>query len=152
MFRFFKQKPDQSQMFADGEWHISKGTHEGSPIIVRSNDVLKQFVARTNHIMKIGFAIPLNIPRPGELPTPDEDRQIADIEDRILKVLQEHGSAVQALAITMGTFKEFVFYATPELDVQAVHEQLMSEIKSHKIQCYAEIEKDWKTYKEFSNG
>lgn len=52
----------------------------------------------------------------------------------------------------MGTFKEFVFYSKPGLDVKAAHEQLISEIKSHEVQCIARIEKRWETYRKWIDG
>ncbi|MES9962217.1 MAG: hypothetical protein ABW116_01635, partial [Candidatus Sedimenticola sp. 20ELBAFRAG] len=60
--------------------------------------------------------------------------------------------AVQALAITMGNFKEFVFYAPTNFDVHSVHEQLMKEVKSHEIQCMAQVEEDWASYANWANG
>jgi hypothetical protein len=86
------------------------------------------------------------------MPDPEENAQIGEYEDRISEVLQAHGSAVQALAITMGTFKEFVFYAHPDIDVKTVHEQLKSEIETHEVQCVARIEEDWATFKEWADG
>jgi hypothetical protein len=152
MFRFFKKRPDPSQMFADGQWRVSEGEYDGDPIIVRFNAILKPFAGKTDHNLKIGFAIPLNNPNPGGMPNPEENDQIAAIEDRINVALQEKGSVVPALVITMGTFKEFVFYAKPDLDVKSAHEQLMTEITSHEIQCIARIEENWETYKEWANG
>ncbi|MBN1315817.1 MAG: DUF695 domain-containing protein [Anaerolineales bacterium] len=152
MFRLFKKKPDPSPMFSDGRWCIAQGNFNGEPVIVRVNIVLKPFAGKTDHNLKIGFAIPLNDPHPGGWPNPEENEQIGRIEDRIYQVLKEKGSVVQALTITMGTFKELVFYAKPDMDVKRAHEQLMDEIESHKVQCYAQIEDDWKTYKEWADN
>ena len=152
MFGFLKKKKTpQSAFFDDGQWHLGQGEYEGDPIMVRINAALKPFAGQTDHTLKIGFAIPLNQPNPGGMPDPEENDQIGAYEDRITEVLQLKGSAVQALAITMGTFKEFVFYALPDMDVQAVHEQLMDEIESHEVQCIARIEEDWATYKEWAH-
>jgi hypothetical protein len=120
--------------------------------MIRINGALEPFAGNTDHNLKIGFAIPLNNPNPGRMPDPDENEQIGFFEDRILEVLRSKGSAVQALALTMGTFKEFVFYARPDVDVKSVHEQLMKEIESHEVQCMARIEDDWATYNEWANA
>ncbi len=149
MFGLFKKKPDQSEMFADRQWNIMEGEYEDGPVLVRFNAALKPFAGKTDYKLKIGFAIPLNSPNPGGMPEPEENEQIGPIEDRILEVLQEKGAVVQALAITMGTFKEFVFYAKPGLNVKGAHEQLKAEIQSHEVQCYAETENDWATFKEY---
>ena len=149
MFGLFKKKPDPQEIFADGTWQLSQGESDGNPIVVRTNTHLKPFAGNTELTVKIGFAVPLNSPVEGGLPEPDENEALADVEDRIAAELLAAGDAVQALAITTGTFKEFVFYARPGLDIKAVHEKLMSEITSHEVQCYAEMDPDWDTYKEF---
>jgi hypothetical protein len=122
-----------------------------TPIVVRVNTHLKPFAGDTELTVKIGFAVPLNFPNEGGLPDPNENQVLAEVEDRIAEELTSAGEVVQALAITTGTFKEFVFYAKPELDIKTVHEKLMSEITSHEVQCYAEMDPDWQTYNEFVN-
>ena len=149
MFGLFKKKPDPDEIFSDGTWQLSQSVSGENPIIVRTNTHLKPFAGNTELTLKIGFAVPLNAPNPGGLPDPSENQAIADIEDKIIGALTSAGSVVQALAISTGTFKEFVFYAKPDIDVKSVHESLMSEITSHDIQCYAEIEPKWETYKGF---
>lgn len=147
----FKKKLDPSRMFADDNWKVAQGKYEGNPIIVRINANLHPFVGKSDHTLKIGFAIPLNNPHPGEMPDPEENILIAAIEDQITGNLNAKGSAVLALAITMGTFKEFVYYAKPGIDIASIHQELMTNIKSHDIQCIASIENKWETYREWAN-
>lgn len=149
MFGLFQSKPNPEDIFAEGTWQISQGDSSGNPIIVRVNTHLKAFAGHTKLTVKIGFAVPLNSPNEGGLPEPEENRILDEVEDKIANELARTGEAVQALAITTGTFKEFVFYAKPGLDIKALHEKLMSEITTHEVQCYAEMEPDWATYKEF---
>jgi hypothetical protein len=119
----FRKEPDPGQLFADGAWSVAQGRLEGEPVIVRVNDNLKPFAGKSDHTLKIAFAVPLNRPNPGGLPSPEEKEQCGPIEHRIVQVPRESGSVVQALAITMGTFKEFVFYTKPKssADVRAIH-------------------------------
>ncbi len=152
MFGLFKNRNNTSELFKDGDWKLVQGEYAGNPIIVRVNNSLSKFVGKTDYILKIGFAIPLNSPNPGEMPNPDENDELACTEELIISVVKSHGAAVQALAITMGTFKEFVFYAEKDFDVQSAHEQLMKEIKSHEIQCMAQVEDDWVSYTNWANG
>jgi Family of unknown function (DUF695) len=151
MFGLFKKKPDPREIFSDGTWQVSQGESGGSPIVVRINTRLKPFAGNTELTLKIGFALPLNSPNEGGLPDPAENQILADVEDKIADALASAGDVVQALAITTGTFKEFVFYGKPNLDIKTTHERLMSEIKSHDLQCYAEMDPNWDTYKEFAN-
>ena len=149
MFGLFKKKPDPQAIFSEGTWQISQGESGGNPIAVRANTHLKPFAGDTERTIKIGFAVPLNSPNEGGPPDPDENEALAAVEDKIAGEVAAAGGSVQALAITTGTFKEFVFYAKPGLDIKAIHEKLMSEITSHEVQCYAQMEPDWATCKEF---
>lgn len=149
MFGLFNKKPDPNEIFSDGTWQISQGTSGETPIIVRRNTHLEPFAGETALTLKIGFAIPLNTPIPGGLPDPDENEAISNLEDIIFDALRASGPSVFALVISTGTFKEFVFYAQPGIDIKTVHEELVQNIKSHEIQCYAEMDPKWETYKEF---
>ena len=151
MFGLFKKRPEMEQMFADGNWRLSQGQYNGDPIIVRINSNLSPFVGKSDYTLKIGFAIPLRNPRPGEMPTPEENDAIGRIEDQIFDAIRVKGSAVQALAITMGTFKEFVYYTKPDIDVASIHKGLMASIKSHEVQCIARIEENWDTYRKWAD-
>jgi hypothetical protein len=109
-------------------------------------------VGKSDYTLKIGFAIPLNEENVGGLPNSEENEQLGQVEDQILQVLGEQAPVVEAFVVTTGTFKEFVFYAKPGLDVKSAHEKLMREIKTHEVQCYAEIDAKWDTYREWVNG
>ncbi len=152
MFGLFKNKRDPMQMFADDNWQIAKGEYEGNPMIVRINKNLGPFIGKSDHTLKIGFAIPLNNPQPGNMPDPIENEIINSIEDKISETLNAKGSSVLALVITMGTFKELVYYAKPDIDVASIHQELKTCIKSHDVQCIATIEDKWETYRQFSSG
>lgn len=149
MFGLFKKKPDPNDIFSDGTWQISQGTSGETPIIVRRNTHLEPFAGKTALTLKIGFAIPLNAPNPGGMVDPEENEVVANIEDMIIEALRAVGPSVHALAISTGTYKEFVFYARPDIDIKTVHEELMQGVKSHEIQCYAEMDPKWETYKDY---
>ena len=133
------------------QWTLAKNIDgEGNPILVMFNSALKAIAGRTSYTIRIGFAVPLKTTDPSGIPNPDEIDQVNGIAKHIEKRLSAQGSAIKALAITAGTFKEFVFYAQPGLDVQAVHEQLMDEIESHEVHCYARMDENWDAFREWS--
>lgn len=151
MFGIFKKKHDPSEIFSGQDWRIVQGEFQGNPLVVRVNSHLAAFAGDTELKLKIGFAVPLNTQVPGGLPEPEENYAIGAIEDKIIGALETKGPVVQALAITTGTFKEFVFYARPDIDIKSVHEALMRDISSHEIQCTAEMDPGWETYKQWAN-
>ena len=144
--------PDDFYGFPTGPWRYVEGRYDDNkPILVRFNEGLHAIIDNTDHIARIGFAIPLNYPNPGGFPHPDENDQIGEIEDCIRAAMTAEGSNTQALALTTGTFKEFVFYAQPDFDVKVVHEKLMDEIESHEVQCCAYVDREWKLFQEWSD-
>jgi hypothetical protein len=151
MFGLFKKKPDPAMMFADDNWQVLQGEHNGNPIIVRINANLRPFVGMSDHTLKIGIAIPLNNPHSGQMPDPEENKTIGIIEDKIIDLMKAKGSVVQALAISMGTFKEFVYYTKPNMDVALLHQHLKNSVQSHEVQCIASIEEKWETYTHWAN-
>jgi hypothetical protein len=150
MFGLFNKKPNPEEIFAEGTWKIFQGEFDGNPIVVRTNFHLLPFAGDTELTLKISFAIPLNAKVPGGLPEPEENAAIAEIEDEIFGALRSQGSVVEALAITTGTYKEFVFYSKPGIDIKSIHEGLMTRIRSHEVQCIAEMDPDWEIYKEYA--
>jgi hypothetical protein len=151
MFNLFKKRSKQDSMFDNERWAVGMIEYDGYPIILRINTGLKPFVGTSDHTLRISFAMPFKHANPGGMPDIEENMLFDQFEERILAVLKSRGSVVQAITITTGTAKEHVFYAQPELDVKAAHEQLMQEITSHELQCIADIEEDWATYKTWSN-
>lgn len=151
MFGLFKKKANTNDIRPDSQWRVAQGEHEGSPVLVRINASLESLAGNGELPLKIGFAIPFNHPNAGGMPDPEENRQLESIEDRIFEVLLSKGAVKFALVLTMGAFKEFVFYSVSTLDIKAAHEQLMGEIASHELQCYACIEEGWETYREWTD-
>lgn len=133
------------------EWGVAQGEFEGAPMIVRYNVSAREWMEHPKLNVKLGFAIPLNQPNPGGLPNPDENLQLQQIEDRILEELAAHATGIQALAITNGEMKEFIFYISEGADIASIHETLQTEITSHDVQCMAVREPAWDTYRDFAS-
>ncbi|UOD28541.1 DUF695 domain-containing protein [Massilia violaceinigra] len=134
----------------DDSWTIAEGTHGDGPMLVRINTSAKRWAGHPELGIRVGFAIPLNHPNPGGLPDAEENRVVGELEDRIRELLQAGGPVVHALAITTGTFKEFVFYLKNGECIGPVHEQLRAEVTSHQIQCMAYRDPEWDVYASFS--
>lgn len=117
MFGIFGKKPDVRRMFDDGKWQVAQGEYDGNPIIVRYNGALRQFVGESDHTLKIAFAIPLNTPSENGLPPAVENQELQLVEGKILDAVRSRTSVVQALAITTGTLKEYVFYTRRDINV-----------------------------------
>lgn len=150
MWPFKKYLPVTSLNSDSEEWSVSRATTASGPMLVRVNTTAKQWAKHPDLGTRVGFAIPLNQPNPGGLPDPAENLTLNQIEDRILACLQASGPAIQALSITTGTFKEFVFYVQNGHIISGVHARLKAEISSHDVQCIAEHDAKWTVYSSFS--
>ncbi|NHZ64640.1 DUF695 domain-containing protein [Massilia genomosp. 1] len=136
----------------DDSWTLAEGSHGDGPMLVRINNSARRWAGHPELGIRVGFAIALNHPNPGGLPDAEENRIISELEDRIRERLQAGGPVVHALAITTGTFKEFVFYLKNGECIGPVHEQLRAEVSSHQIQCMAYLDPQWDVYASFATG
>ena len=133
----------------ESKWDVLQGQHNGEPIIVRRNASIRSLKGHPELPIKIGFAIPLKVQNKGGLPDPAENEAMVKLEDLIEEeVLKDH-TAVLAMIITMGTFKEYVFYAKAGTDIGATHRRLMGMVKDYEVQCVGQSDPDWAAYDMF---
>ena len=84
------------------------------------------------------------------MPDPDENLQLVDVEDTIVREVASRTKRVFAVALTNGVMKEFVFYVSPGADIKSMHEAIQGLVSSHEVQCMAVTDPDWESYKEFA--
>jgi hypothetical protein len=150
MWPFKKHPPIESLDIDDDAWSVSMGTLPDGPMVVRKNTAAQRWAGHPLLQTRVGFAIPLNQPNPGGLPDDDENHLLAQAEDLILARLKSAGPTIQVLAITTGTFKEFVFHIQNGDAIPAVHEQLRDEIVTHFLQCTGpQHDPQWDLYASF---
>ena len=54
--------------------------------------------------------------------------------------------SIQVLAITSGTFKEFVFYVKDASTIEAIRKEAIEKFTPYEIQCYGEKDPKWQLY------
>ena len=150
MWSFSEKYPNIAEYDAqNSKWSIGQGVYKGSPIIVRKNTSAKLWLGHIELSLKLSFAVPLNEPKPGRMPTANENMALEKIEDVIDVEVSKYFSGIFMMVITMGTFKEFVFYVKPGPDIGALHLGLKSMVGNYEVQCSGVIDKNWKAYKSF---
>jgi hypothetical protein len=135
----------------DHKWRIIETSYDDSPLIIRQNVSAKDWFGHTDLSVKLGFAIPLNSPNEGGLPTPEENGELNYIEDIILQEIDSRAKAIAALVLTTGTMREFVFYVTKGTDIALIHRSVQQRVSSHKVQCMAVLDPTWKSYLQFNS-
>ncbi len=129
---------------------MAQGEIDGEPILVRSNQALKPFIGKTDFVVKVGIAMAVNTKNTETgLPGPEENEQLSIIEDLALEILPKYADGFQALAITTGDMKEFIFYVKETADIEGFHKEMMSKVNTHEVTCKGCIEKKWETFKEW---
>jgi hypothetical protein len=131
-------------------WGVAEADLGASVLIIRYNQTARSWIGHPELPIKLGFAIPLNAPNQGGLPTPDENEQLNGIEDIILREVGARTRGLQVLALTTGVMKEFVFYIPRGVDIKTIHESVQAAVKTHKVQCMAVMEPQWDSYVRFA--
>lgn len=130
-------------------WKVAQGSHDGDPLILRFNTTAQEIAGHPTLPIKLGFGVPLNHPDEGGLANAEENAQLGAIEDLIAERVLEAAVGVHVMTLTSGVMKEFVFYIAPGPDIAALHAALRAEIPSHDLQCLAEEEPDWSSFRYF---
>lgn len=134
------------------QWGVAEAGYDSAPLIIRFNESAGAWKGHTELPIKLGFAVPLNSPNEGGLPDPDENLQLNDVEDTVIREIESRSRAIHALALTTGTMKEFVFYIPRGVDIKAIHEAIQAAVSTHEVQCMAVMEPKWETYEQFTPG
>jgi hypothetical protein len=135
---------------AEQRWSVARGQQAGDPILVRFNEAGRELAGHPELSIKLGFAVPLNRPNEGGLPDPDENSELATIEDLIAQRVLTGAIGLHAMTLTTGVMKEFVFYIPPGRDIAALHSALREEVVTHDVQCMAIKEPNWDSFREFT--
>jgi hypothetical protein len=130
----------------DDRWSVIHARLDDDEILLRINDTAKKWVGHPEMNLKLGFAIPLNQPRPGDLATAEENKVLQEIEDLIYDTVAKRCTGMPVLVITDGRMKEFVFYIVPGPDLKQIHLGIQDLVKTHEVQCIGVIEKKWDSY------
>ena len=128
------------------KWSISTGKYKKEPMIVRLNETAKTWRRHPELFYRVGFAIPLTNPIPGDMPGDEEYTELNEIEDIICECIKGTGPSIHIATITNGRMRESVFYIQNAAAVPALHKTLKKRINSHDVQCYGEVDEKWKCF------
>ena len=116
---------------------------------MRFNEAARKLAGHPGLPIKLGFAVPLQRRNEGGLPDPDENEKLAAVEDLIVQRVLVDVVGLQAMTLTTGIMKEYVFYIAPGLDIAKLHAALREEVSSHEVQCMAMEEPGWASFRNF---
>ena len=131
-------------------WGVAQAELDAGPLMVRYNESARSWVGHPQLPIKLGFAVPLNSPEEGGLPNADENEQLNAIEDILIAKVESATPAIQALVLTTGLMREFIFYVPRDVDIGAIHLSAQKAVDTHEIQCMATNEPTWDSFTEFT--
>ncbi len=120
--------------------------------MIRLNDTAKKWAKHPKLNIRVGFAIPLIRPNPTGFPDEDENKRLNEIEDKVANLMTLTGPSIQVLAVTTGSFKEFVFYIENASGIKQAHKQAIEDFPEYDVQCYGENDTEWLGYFQWKNA
>ena len=130
-------------------WTVAVAEMDDGPLLVRINDSARALAGHAGLPIKLGFAVPLNQPNPGGHPDAAENEALGAVEDLVAQRVFEATIGIQVLTLTNGVMKEFVFYIPAGVDIARLHEGLRADVTTHDLQCIAEQEPKWQSFRSF---
>jgi len=129
---------------------VLDGEHNGLPLFVRRNDSARELRGHAAYQHRVGVAIPLRQPDANGLPMPDEIAALNDIEDALASALEAQQDALQVLAVTTNSMREFVFYTRVSTEIEARLKALQKSFPSHELQFYVAEDPEWEGFAQFA--
>ena len=115
-------------------------------MFVRRNTGYREFTSVSGYAHQVGIAVPFRNAGATGLPSPEEDAQLAAVEDILSASFEEQAESLFVAVITTGGMREFVFYTREPQGVKRRFEALRTRITSHAIQLMIQPDKTWRVY------
>jgi Family of unknown function (DUF695) len=119
----------------------------GRRLIVRANVGARHLAGHKRFGIKVGVAIPLNVPQDDGMPSNEEAEQLNTVEDQLVAGLDGHAHLV--LVLTTAGMREFVAYTGDGGWLPAFDQDLQTAVTTHEVQIDARTDPQWAAYRAF---
>jgi hypothetical protein len=143
----FKRYPPRAELAFTDSWDVREGVHEGKRILVRINKGIAPAVRHPDYRHQVGVATPLQSPDERGFPSPSEQEDLAQLEDRLADLLAGDRETIHVATITTGGMQEFVFYTADPDAAGAKLTALSERSKDREIQCIIQHDPKWRVYR-----
>ncbi len=140
---FFKPKKKINQ-YAD-TWGIFNVTVQNFPMIFRVRTSFDNYAPLKDYCYQVGIAIPFNQKTETGIVSPQEDKELAEIEDQIIKYIEDDDSGLVGV-ITGQNMREFVLYTRNHVKVKVAFNSLKNSISGYELQLMVKDDPSWSTY------
>ena len=149
LFRSRKKYPTIEEIDITDEWSMFQGEHEGNSLIARVRTSAKDLIGHPSYAHQVGIAVPLKDPDQNGFPSGEESKQLNNIEDQVVGMLESGNESLLVVIISTGGMREFVLYTSNPAEVQRKFGELKKETFTHALQLMIQHDKDWNVYKSF---
>ncbi|WP_218933443.1 DUF695 domain-containing protein [Rubripirellula lacrimiformis] len=132
-----------------GKWTLRKVPLKRGTLLVSINEAAVPYVGNPKLGIKLGFAIPYNLPPDAGAPDPEENDDVSKLEDAICEIVAAQTTGIHVLTLTAPDAKELVFYVTEGVDVAQLHELARAKTDNYDVQCMAQRDPQWLSFQEF---
>jgi uncharacterized protein DUF695 len=146
---FGRKYASRDQITIGQDWKVGQSKYAGKPLIARFNAGLQAIAGHPDYRYQVGIAVPLKSPNEHGLPSLDEDRQLAGIEDEITRTLEEDRESILVGVISTNGMREFVCYSSDADSVRRKFDRLQHSVTSHDLQLMIRLDPKWAIYKQF---
>jgi hypothetical protein len=130
------------------EWVINQLSYDNKLFLLRFNQGLWKIYEDGNLSFHVGIATPLNRKTNNGFPTPEENKELAVLEDYIYSLFNNN-NAVFAGTITGSGMKELVLYSNNPDNVKDLFKKIEDENKEYKLQLIISEDKEWKVFRTY---
>ena len=143
---------DRHNLDLDTHWTNLSGRISGNSAQLRRNEGVASLCGNPNWTAEVRVAIRLNAIDNDGLPDgPDEYRAIDAVEDLYRDALQQSGTCVLALVITMDGIRDLIFYASdPDHVIRVFEERLQPATTTHHVELTIGLDNAWELYQRFA--
>jgi hypothetical protein len=136
----------------DGPWSVLEGEYDGRPLVVRLNTGAAAVQKGARFAHRIGVAVAFLNPNVVGFPEVSERDALSGIEEDLCEALKAGTEVVQAVVITTGGMREFVFYCSAPAKVHSAVQSIRARYPSYEIQLIEENDPDWAVYEHFAGA
>jgi hypothetical protein len=137
--------------FTMTKWEMFKrGTTDGHLAYIRGNVALRGFKERERFPYRIGFAVAFQRPNRYGLPTDEEARELAPLENEIERTMSGKRLGFLALVITTGGTREYVFYSNQPDAVRRLIKKMGGRVHGREFRSYVTADPGWDVYFRFT--
>jgi hypothetical protein len=141
--------PSKSDLNLRDEWHVSQGTYNKRPLILRVRSGAGEIAGHAQFRHQVGIAVAFKKPDRKGLPHRTDEEVLFRFEDEVA-VLEEGNESLLVGVITTGGMREFVLYTSAPESVKGRFSSLKDAPPGYRVQLMIKPDPSWETFRQLA--